>query len=235
MTVRQNRGESSRPGKWFTAPSRMMGIAALLWAMSLAILASGAWLVCPHGQCGVSHLDRVGLSLANGMRSPILDLWMQGVTWVGALVVVFPVAAAGTLMMWRHRRRDAMFLVLAPLGATVLSHITKLVVQRPRPDLFPVWTSTPPDWSYPSAHTMQITALACALLLVMNQRRGLWAVVLASVAILVGWSRLYLQVHFPSDVLAGALAAALWVGGLRALMLGRTSKLSIHTVAGGSV
>jgi membrane-associated phospholipid phosphatase len=91
---------------------------------------------------------------------------------------------------------------------------------RPRPDLLPVWTAMPTDWSYPSAHAMQITALAVAVVFVAARRRALWVLPLGSAVLLVGLSRIYLQVHFPSDVLAGTLAAALWVGGLHVLMFG---------------
>jgi undecaprenyl-diphosphatase len=110
--------------------------------------------------------------------------------------------------------------MLALLGATALSHLVKLAVMRPRPDLLPVWTAMPTDWSYPSAHAMQITALAVAVVFVAARRRALWVLPLGSAVLLVGLSRIYLQVHFPSDVLAGTLAAALWVGGLHALMFG---------------
>jgi hypothetical protein len=85
----------------------------------------------------------------------------------------------------------------------------------------PVWTAMPADWSYPSCHAMQITALAVAVVFVAPRQRALWAVPLGSAVLLVGLSRIYLQVHFPSDVLAGTLAAAFWVGGLHVLMFGR--------------
>jgi undecaprenyl-diphosphatase len=147
---------------------------------------------------------------------------MAGITWVGSLAVVLPLAAlAALLLLRRGRRREAGFVMLSLLGASTLGHLAKLVLLRPRPDLFPVWTAMPADWSYPSAHAMQITALAVAVVYVAARRRALWAVTLGIVVLLVGLSRLYLQVHFPSDVLAGTLAAALWVGGLHALMFGR--------------
>ncbi len=200
----------------------MLKTLTLLWTASLAILAVGAWIICPHGQCTLTAFDRGGLVLAHGMRSALLDRWMLALTWLGSLAVVLPLTALVALLLVRQRRRrEAGFLVLAVLGAAGLGHLVKLVVMRPRPDLFPVWTSMPADWSYPSAHAMQITALAVALVFVIARRRALWAVPLGSAVLLVGVSRLYLQVHFPSDVLAGTLAAALWVGGLHALMFGR--------------
>jgi undecaprenyl-diphosphatase len=63
---------------------------------------------------------------------------------------------------------------------------------------------------------MQAAALALALCLVAARPGRAWAVTLVGVALLVGLSRVYLQVHYPSDVLVGMLAALFWVLGLRA-------------------
>ncbi len=202
----------------------MMKAIILLWTLSLTILAAGAWLVCPQGQCATTAIDHAGLALAHDLRGARLDHWMPALTWLGSLAVLLPVTALAALVLWRGRhRRAAGFLMLALLGASALSHLVKLAVMRPRPDLFPVWTAMPADWSYPSAHTMQITALAVAVVLVAARRRALWILPLGSAVLLVGLSRIYLQVHFPSDVLAGTLAAALWAGGLHVLMFGRLS------------
>ncbi|NDP48843.1 MAG: phosphatase PAP2 family protein [Sulfuriferula multivorans] len=81
------------------------------------------------------------------------------------------------------------------------------------------WLSMPADWSYPSAHAMQVTALAIALFLVAAQRRAVWSGLLGMIVLWVGLSRIYLQVHFPSDVIAGTLAAIGWVGGLHLLII----------------
>jgi undecaprenyl-diphosphatase len=70
---------------------------------------------------------------------------------------------------------------------------------------------------------MQVTAAALALFLVSTRRHAIWAATLGLVVAAVGLSRIYLQVHFPSDVIAGALASALWVGGLYALIFRRAS------------
>ena len=204
-------------------PSRMQW-AVLSWALSLAILAGGAWAVCPDGQCALTDFDRIGLSLAHDLRSDVLDRLMEGVTWLGSLVLLLPLTGLAAWVLFRGgRRRVAGFIVLALLGSSALSHLVKLWVTRPRPDLFPAWSTMPEDWSYPSAHAMQATAAALALGLVVARRRSPWAlaVLLTAAVLLVGLSRIYLQVHFPSDVLAGALAAVFWVLGLYALMLQR--------------
>lgn len=192
----------------------------MLWLSSLAVLAAGALAVCPDGRCGIGDFDRGGLGLAHALRSEWLDAMMQGITWFGSLMLLLPLTAAVAWQLLRsRRRREAGFLVLAPLGSSALGHLFKVWVARPRPDLFPVWLDMPGDWSFPSAHAMQATAAALAWLLVARHTRAFWAIVLGLAVLLVGLSRIYLQVHFPSDVVAGTLAALLWVAGLHALML----------------
>ena len=192
----------------------------MLWLSSLAILAAGALAICPDGFCGIGGFDRAGLGLAHSLRSGWLDAMMQGITWFGSLILLLPLTVMlAWLMVRSRRRREAGFLVLALLGSSVLSHVFKLWVARPRPDLFPAWLDMPGDWSFPSAHAMQATAAALAWLLVVRHSRAFWAILLGLAVLLVGLSRIYLQVHFPSDVVAGTLAALLWVAGLHALLL----------------
>ncbi len=192
----------------------------MLWLSSLTVLAAGALAVCPDDRCIVGEFDRAGLGLAHALRSGWLDAMMQGMTWFGSLILLLPltVALAGLLLRGR-RRREAGFLLLALLGSSALSHVFKLWVTRPRPDLFPTWLDMPGDWSFPSAHAMQATAAALAWLLVAKHTRIFWVILLGLAVLLVGLSRIYLQVHFPSDVVTGILAALLWVAGLHALLL----------------
>jgi len=103
--------------------------------------------------------------------------------------------------------------------APVLRHRDQRRVEiRPRPDLYPPLVPMPEDWSFPSAHAVQVTAFALAWLLRPGTSPGrIEIVVFLAAAALVGVSRPYLQVHFPSDVIAGAILAALWVLLLRRL------------------
>lgn len=192
----------------------------MLWLSSLAVLSAGALAVCPDGRCGIGDFDRAGLGLAHSLRSGWLDAMMQGMTWFGSMMLLLPLTVAVAWLLLRsQRRREAAFLVLALLGSSALGHVFKLWVARPRPDLFPTWLDMPGDWSFPSAHAMQATAAALAWLLVARHTRAFWVILLALAVLLVGLSRIYLQVHFPSDVVVGTLAALLWVAGLHALLL----------------
>lgn len=170
-------------------------------------------------QLDPAAFDHAVLTWMNAWRSPWADALMVAATWLGSLYVLLPVSL--TLAVWQARRlppgqrgRSA-FVPVALLGASALVHTVKLVVARARPDLFPPLVTMPVDPSFPSAHTVQACAFAVACLLQRRAplRRGGWGLAVAFVA-LVGASRVYLQVHFPSDVLAGALVALVWVQAL---------------------
>lgn len=196
----------------------------VLWVLSGLVLAGGALLVYGDGCCAVTAFDRAGLGAAHESRNPSLDRLMAGVTWLGSLALLLPLAGLRAWHLFREgRRRESAFVLLSLLSASALSHLVKLWVARPRPELFAAGLPMPEDWSYPSAHAMQVTAAALALLLVSVRRRAIWGATLGLVVTGVGLSRIYLQVHFPSDVIAGTLASALWVGGVHALIFRRAS------------
>ena len=196
----------------------------ILWVLSGMVLVSGAQLVCGDDQCAVTAFDRVGLAAAHDLRNQLLDRLMAGVTWLGSLMLLLPLTGLKAWHLFRKGlRRESAFIMLALLSASAVGHLAKLWVARPRPELFAAWLPMPEDWSYPSAHAMQITAAALALFLVSTRRHAIWAAALGFVVAAVGLSRIYLQVHFPSDVVAGTLASVLWVGGLYALIFRRAS------------
>jgi undecaprenyl-diphosphatase len=175
-------------------------------------------MVCPEAACRVPDFDRNGLAAMSELRRPWLDTVMTASTWLGSLAVLLPGAAAMGAWQWRRGRSgDAFLLVAAVCGAAVIAHAGKLLVARPRPDMHAALVSMPPDLSFPSAHTLQIAAFASAWVLAAHPRPA--AAVAAAVAIaLVAFSRVYLQVHYPSDVAVAVVAGAAWAAGLRLLL-----------------
>lgn len=187
-------------------------------------LYAGAMAVCPDGHCTALSWDRGILRLLHETQHPALTVFFSAATWLGSIVVLLPASLLLARHYLRHGQpRAALLLPLAVGGAWLLAHAGKLLVDRPRPDLYPALIGMPTDLSFPSAHTLQIAAFFVAWLLAQGSRPNWRAIAAAAMVVMVvAWSRLYLQVHFPSDVLAGLIVGAAWVIGLRLLLETRT-------------
>ncbi len=203
---------------------RTMGSAILCWSLAALTLWVGAETVCPDKACRILKVDRQLLDVLHTIQHPALDMFFVAVTWLGSIFVLLPVTLALTWRLLQHgNTAAAAMLPLAVGGAWLLAHAGKWLVERPRPALHAPLASMPTDMSFPSAHTMQIAAFALAWMVAPGVQRE-WHSLLAAtlLIVLVALSRLYLQVHFPSDVLFGLIATTGWVLGLRLLLGIRT-------------
>ncbi len=203
---------------------RLNEVAPLL---SLALLSIGAWafvVLASEVAEGDTHAFDRALLLAlrdqNNLGDPIGPGWLEeaarDITGLGgyAVLTMVTLATAAYLLMV-GKRGAALLVVCAVGGGMLLSTGLKLGFERPRPDLVPygarVYTA-----SFPSGHAMlsAIVYLTLAALLsrVQERRRVKVFLVALGVAItlLVGASRVYLGVHWPSDVLAGWCGGAAW-------------------------
>ena len=146
--------------------------------------------------------------------TPVAKLFLP----LGLFVVI---VAAGAFVTIRHRSGVPLAAgASAAAVAYVLANLAKAVAQRPRP--YEVLTDAvlrqPPahGTSFPSSHVSVAVATVIALLPFLPRRLAPWAIVYAA---LVGWSRMFLGVHFPLDVLGGA-GVGLFVGGCTLVVLG---------------
>lgn len=145
-----------------------------------------------------------------------LDVAMIFFSRAGSAAVLVPFDVAVFLFLLRRRGRSAaIFWLLAVGGASLLNLIGKHAFARVRPEL---WVSLLPEttFSFPSGHAMQSMAVVVGLVALTWHGRYRWPVLLLGgcFVFLVGLSRIYLGVHFPSDILAGWTAALAWTLGL---------------------
>jgi undecaprenyl-diphosphatase len=167
-------------------------------------------------------IDEALLGIAHASAGPTLDAVFVALSAMGFAWGVIPadVLLVGTLFL-KRRLREAMFAVSAIGGSALLNVVAKRSFRRERPAY---WESIAPETSYsfPSAHAMGSATLGCVLVVLAWRTPARIPILLVTTAFVVGVgaSRVYLGVHFPTDVLAGWAAACAWVAFCGALILG---------------
>ena len=158
--------------------------------------------------------------VTNPIGSPQVEIAMRDLTALGGITLLTLITlSVFTALMLRRQRASAVFLLVAILGGQLLSRIAKTGFSRPRPDLVPHGVEVI-SASFPSGHSMMaaVTYLTLAVMLARAETRVrlrvFYIVLAALLAVLVGISRVYLGVHWPSDVLAGWTLGAFWALGL---------------------
>jgi undecaprenyl-diphosphatase len=156
------------------------------------------------------------LDLAAGLE-PWLTGWLKVLSIAGSGLIEIPLALVLVLgLVLRKRKVEASWYAAAALSGWALSGLAKLAVQRPRPHLIPRLMHGGGWFSYPSGHSMLAPIIFGLGIIVWAApwpspalRRA--ALVLAALfALAIGFSRVYLGVHYPSDVLGGLLLGTAW-------------------------
>jgi undecaprenyl-diphosphatase len=161
-------------------------------------------------------LDGHALAFADALRGPVYDVLFGGITWLGSLWLLIPLTLiCAVVLLSRGYRSESAMLILSLGGAALLTNLCKWIFARRRPDLYWPVVDMPVSSSFPSAHTAQATAFFLGLFVVIRRIAPDWAMLTAVISVAavltVALSRIYLQVHFPSDVLGGLVLGALWV------------------------
>ena len=155
----------------------------------------------------------------DALTCPFLDFLMPKITALGNGGAIWLLAAGCLLCTKKYRRQGVLLLGGLAVGVLVGNVALKNLIARPRPcwvESVPLLIASPTDYSFPSGHTLS-SAIGATILTKTDRRFGYAAIPLAA---LIAFSRLYLYVHWPSDVLAGALLGIL-IGNLTFLRGGR--------------
>lgn len=155
---------------------------------------------------------RILEGLHNAVDCEITDFLMTGISALGNAGFLWILAAVAMMISKRYRRAGFAVAIGLVIGLAFGNVILKNLIARPRPcwifEVPEMLITVPKDYSFPSGHTL--SSFISAFVIFDANRR--WGVVAFIVAAVMAFSRMYLFVHFPTDILGGiVLAAAIWL------------------------
>lgn len=157
--------------------------------------------------------DRSILLAIHQTAQPRFDRFAVMLTQLGTYWGVLPMSVIGVgFLFFRQQWRKGFYLLTTMLGAALLSRTFKLLLHRQRPHFWDLFYPLPSDYSFPSGHALFSLTFALAIIILAWNSRWRWGVLLmgSSFAIAIAWTRLYLGVHYPSDIFGGWLIAIAW-------------------------
>ena len=208
LTVRSRTDPPPSTWTWLAFRGAELGVIAV----AISLLADAA----TEGD-GLTAIDRPTWSWLVERRDGALTAVFKTITQIGSTVTMGVLAGAVViLLVWRKRRADALFLAIVAIGSGLLVCAANPLVGRTRPPLAERLV-TETNQSFPSGHALASFAIIGALAVLFvpalagTRRRVLTVVLAALFVVAVGISRLYLGVHWPTDVLGGWLCGAGWL------------------------
>jgi len=205
---------STNQKRWFEfiSLSLLLGLAAAIGALVFF-----GWLTDEVLEGDSRHFDEVTRAAVHQLASPAMTVIMRFLSFVGSTIVL----TIGTIIVvvWFAMRkwgREAKLFTATMIGGGLLNVTLKLTFKRARPE--PFFDLTPPEtYSFPSGHSLASAcffgALAALLTARIKNRRTkliVW-IVCAAMFLSIGFSRIYLGVHHTTDVIAGFVAALIWI------------------------
>ncbi|MCS3429533.1 phosphatase PAP2 family protein [Klebsiella sp. BIGb0407] len=164
----------------------------------------------------MSHIDALVVLWAEKIRTPGLFEFFKFTTYAGTIAVTAAIAVITSIVLIRqHKRIYVLYLWLAYVGAELTTWAIKYMVNRPRPDIIAGVEEFNP--SFPSGHATAVTSIALYIAYVLvksssNIKTRISYIIGAfSVITFVSFSRIYLNLHYLSDVVFGFLIGLLWV------------------------
>ncbi|HEY2390501.1 MAG TPA: phosphatase PAP2 family protein [Candidatus Angelobacter sp.] len=187
-------------------------------SLAVAVLALFlfAWIGNEVLEGDTQHFDFAVRNWVHQFASPSMTRAMTSISLLGYNILILEMLMAFGVFAWLRWKRAAVWLVVAMVGSLALDTALKYAYHRVRPVAF--FGMAPHSYSFPSGHALcsfcfygVLAGLLSARTKALSWRILIWVVAVILV-VAIGLSRIYLGVHYPSDVIAGYLAAAVWVG-----------------------
>ena len=191
---------------------------AIIISLAVAILCLFVfvWLGREMRAGDTLRFDQVIRNWVHQFASPGLTVLMKVFSMLGAQILALVLVAAFVIFARLRWKRAALWLAIAMAGALVLEAALKYAYHRIRPQAY--FIPEPASYSFPSGHALTsfcfygvLAGLVTDRIKSLSWRIAVW-IAATLLVIAIGLSRIYLGVHYPSDVLAGYLAATVWVG-----------------------
>lgn len=175
-------------------------------------------------------LDNTILAWIHSQANPTLNWLFYGLTTIGNVEFILPITILLiAFLLYKKHRRQAMIVFFGVGGAAAANLILKLLFHRDRPAF---WQSliTETGYSFPSGHAMLTSALILCVIAILWKTR--WRVISiifgALLILLIGFSRLYLGVHYPTDIIAGWSVSAVWIAIVLLMLKAASYKFQKH-------
>lgn len=194
-------------------PSRLKKLAVTSLILGFLFVIMTILILTDH----IDWFDNAVISAVQGMETGWLTTIMKFFTFLGSSLMasILSVLAFVFLMVVLKHRRELILFLVAVGGSEVWNIILKNVIHRARPNTHRLIEVT--GFSFPSGHSMAAFALYGALTFLLWRHipsfggRVLMIIVGVALTVWIGISRIYLGVHYPSDVFGGYLASATWL------------------------
>jgi undecaprenyl-diphosphatase len=164
------------------------------------------------------QLDVAILQWIGAHHTPLLTSIMNEITPLGTGVVVLIVVGVAAAFLWHtEHKHSARLLLASTAGSILLNNVLKLWFDRPRPTVFE-WQTHAVSSSFPSGHAMSATVVYGTVAYLLGRlQKHLWSrmITLTAAVVMIALictTRLYLGVHYPSDVLGGIVVGLAWAG-----------------------
>src|SRR5687768_2721256 len=201
--------------KWFRESALVRIIAG--FALAAGILALLGWLITGPLRGTTAQFDSSIRSTIRQLQSPLWTAFFLALTKLGSGLYLWIIgAAAGLIFIMLRWFRTLFLFILLMTGQAALHHGFKWIFARPRPSALINYRAVE-SFSFPSGHAVAALCLYGALAWIVASRidsaapKAGIAISTVIVVFLIGFSRVYIGVHHPTDVLAGFLAASVWL------------------------